>query len=99
MRTRVVLLAILAVGCATTGENLAPDAGVLAPLIEPIRAAHGVPGMGAAILDANGLVAAGAAGTRKAGGQQAVTVNDLWHLGSDTKAMTATLVGMFVDEG
>jgi CubicO group peptidase (beta-lactamase class C family) len=28
-----------------------------------------------------------------------VTVGDAWHLGSDTKAMTATLVGLYVDRG
>jgi CubicO group peptidase (beta-lactamase class C family) len=35
---------------------------------------------------------------RKAGTDIPVTVNDLWHLGSDTKAMTATLAGTFVAE-
>jgi CubicO group peptidase (beta-lactamase class C family) len=29
----------------------------------------------------------------------AVTTNDLWHLGSDTKAMTATLAGVLVEAG
>jgi len=36
---------------------------------------------------------------RKAGADAAVTADDLWHLGSNTKAMTATLAGMAVEAG
>jgi CubicO group peptidase (beta-lactamase class C family) len=39
-----------------------------------------------------------AVGVRKSGTQFPVTQDDLWHLGSDTKAMTATLAGTFVAE-
>jgi len=45
------------------------------------------------------VVAVGAVGTRKVGADLPVTVNDRFHLGSDTKAMTALLAGMLVEEG
>jgi hypothetical protein len=46
-----------------------------------------MPAMGAAIVTLDeGLVAIGAAGTRRATGGAAVTTDDLWHLGSNTKA-------------
>lgn len=45
------------------------------------------------------IVAKGAVGTRVLDTDNAVTIDDRFHLGSDAKAMTATLVGMMVDEG
>ena len=45
------------------------------------------------------IVAAGAVGTRKAGAQIPVTLNDRFHIGSDTKAMTSLLAAMFVEAG
>jgi CubicO group peptidase (beta-lactamase class C family) len=45
------------------------------------------------------IIAAGAVGVRVYGTDLGVTINDRFHLGSDTKAMTATLAGMLVDEG
>ncbi|MFQ3594397.1 MAG: serine hydrolase domain-containing protein, partial [Gemmataceae bacterium] len=38
-------------------------------------------------------------GTRQAGTAHPITQNDLWHLGSDTKAFTATLLGVLHDKG
>jgi CubicO group peptidase (beta-lactamase class C family) len=43
-------------------------------------------------------VESGVTGVRKRGTTIPVTIDDLWHLGSDTKAMTATLAGTFVAE-
>ena len=55
--------------------------------------------MAAAIVTSKGLVTAGVVGTRKRGTEIAATLNDQWHLGSDTKAMTATLVAKLVEQG
>jgi CubicO group peptidase (beta-lactamase class C family) len=68
-------------------------------LLEPILQKHRVPALGGAIVTGKGLEAIGAVGVRKAGTDIAVTVEDLWHIGSDTKAMTATLIGRLVEQG
>ncbi len=68
-------------------------------LLAPIRAKYQVPAMAAALVTSKGLVAVGAVGTRKRGTEVPVTLNDQWHLGSDTKAMTATLVAKLVEQG
>ena len=68
-------------------------------LLAPIRAKHQVPAMAAALVTSKGLVTVGAVGTRKRGTETAVTLNDQWHLGSDTKAMTATLVAKLIEKG
>src|SRR6266481_8438831 len=56
-------------------------------------------GMVAAVLRGELIIAQGAAGVRKRGTAERITLNDRFHLGSCTKAMTATLVAMLVEEG
>lgn len=73
------------------------DARITA-LLEPIRQKYKVPAICAAVVNSEGVVAVGAAGVRKINDTTPVTVNDLWHLGSDTKAMTATLIGRLVEQ-
>lgn len=67
--------------------------------LERIRNEHGLPAIGAAVVKQGVIVAAGAVGVRAHGSDVKVTTADRFHLGSDTKAMTATLAGMMVDEG
>lgn len=68
-------------------------------LLEPIRAEYRLPAMAGAVVTSGGLQALGAVGVRRAGTDIPVTDGDLWHLGSDTKAMTAALIGSLVEKG
>src|SRR5437762_4429879 len=56
-------------------------------------------GMAAAVLRGERIIAQGVAGVRKRGTAERITLDDRFHLGSCTKAMTATLVAMLVEEG
>ncbi len=67
--------------------------------LEPLRKRHGLPALGAAIVEGDDLRAIGATGVRAAGKPERVTVDDVWHLGSCTKAMTATLIARLVQLG
>ncbi len=58
-----------------------------------------LPAVAAAVARNGKIVAAGAVGTRRLGTDTPVTVNDRFHIGSDTKAMTSLLAGMLVEEG
>ncbi len=69
--------------------------GVLTPVLEK----HKLPAMAAAIVTSRGVESLAVAGVRKRGTKTAVSTNDLWHLGSDTKAMTATLAAKLVERG
>jgi CubicO group peptidase (beta-lactamase class C family) len=60
---------------------------------------HTMPGMVAGIADANGLIAVGAAGFRKAGDATAITEDDSVHIGSCTKAMTSAVLAALVEDG
>src|SRR5437763_1456558 len=67
--------------------------------LEPIRAKHKVPALAAAVVRSKGLAAVGVVGVRKQGADAAVTIFDLFHLGSDTKAMLAALIARLVELG
>jgi len=67
--------------------------------LEALRQKHGVPALGAAVMVEGELRFLGVTGVRMVGSGTPVTTNDLWHLGSCTKSMTATLAGIMVDEG
>jgi D-alanyl-D-alanine carboxypeptidase len=55
--------------------------------------------MGGAIVDSTGLRAVAVVGVRKKGETTEATPEDLWHLGSDTKAMTATMIAALIEQG
>jgi CubicO group peptidase (beta-lactamase class C family) len=65
--------------------------------LEELRERHGVPALGGAIVTADGLAALAVVGVRSAGGEAQVEPGDRWHIGSCTKAMTATLAARLVE--
>lgn len=67
-------------------------------LTKPIRSGAS-PGLIAAIIDRRGVRAIAAAGVRKAGHSQPLLTTDSVHIGSNTKAMTATLLAVLVRDG
>ncbi len=68
-------------------------------LLDEVLARSQVPGIAAAVIDASGVLAIGAAGRRRADVPGDLRVDDRFHLGSDTKAMTAVLVARLVEAG
>lgn len=68
-------------------------------LVEAVRQEHGLPAMAGALVTRDGIVAVGVAGTRRAGGDEVVTIEDVWHIGSNLKAITAALAAVAVDRG
>jgi CubicO group peptidase (beta-lactamase class C family) len=77
----------------------APIPENLNALLDPIRQKYDLPALAGAIVTSKGLSAVGAVGVRKYGTDTPVTVDDQFHLGSDTKAMTATMLATLVEEG
>ncbi len=68
-------------------------------ILTPYLAKYNLPALAAAVVRDGRIVAAGAVGTRRAGANIPVTLNDRFHIGSDTKAFTALLAAMMVEEG
>ena len=93
------MLALFALPMSTQSINARDSAENLNTLLEPILKKFDLPALAGAIVTSKGLAAVGAVGVRKYGTDTPVTVNDQFHLGSDTKAMTATLLATLVEEG
>jgi CubicO group peptidase (beta-lactamase class C family) len=103
-----VLLALVA---ATPRAAADPPAGApaapasrsaprdVSALVAGIRARHDLPALVGGLVVGTELVAAGVDGVRARGKPERATLGDLWHLGSCTKAMTATLCALLVEEG
>ncbi len=107
MRTLRYLALAMLTGCghparqtaAAPEKPVAKPAEDLSAALAPVRAKAGVPALGAAVWRGGELVAIGVSGVRKQDDPTPATARDQWHLGSDTKAMTATLIGYYVDRG
>ena len=67
--------------------------------LAPYLSRYELPALAAATVKGGEIISAGAVGTRRAGSKIPMTVHDRFHLGSDTKAMTALLAAMMVEEG
>lgn len=92
---RIVLaLAIFFGSVDVAGSQISLD-----ELLTPYLARYDLPALAAAAVQDGNIIAAGAVGTRRVGTDIPVTLNDRFHLGSDTKAMTALLAAMLVEEG
>jgi CubicO group peptidase (beta-lactamase class C family) len=93
------VLTSLAAALFILAAALAEAQTSLDTLLERYLPTYGLPALGAAVVKDGKIVAAGAVGTRKAGEKIPVTPRDRFHLGSDTKAITALLAAMLVEEG
>lgn len=80
-------------------EPVAVEVKDLSPKLEDFRESKALPALAAALWQDGHIVAEGAVGLRAVGQDAKVTTEDLWHLGSDTKAMTAVLMAVLVEEG
>jgi len=91
-------LAGAAISILVVTTALAAEPADLSPLLNSILAKHTAPGIVGAVVEDGKITALGAAGVRKAGSAAAMTPRDLIHLGSDTKAMTAVLIGQLIEK-
>ena len=67
--------------------------------LDAVFAEAAPPALAAGIVTREGLGWAGVRGVRRAGSDAFATADDRWHLGSNTKAMTAAVFGRLVDKG
>ncbi len=67
--------------------------------LETIRKKYNLPALAAVVVKDGQICDRAAVGVRKWGDPTPVTTNDIFHIGSCTKSMTATLAGMLIDDG
>lgn len=67
--------------------------------LDAIRAKYELPALGGAIVEGDRVLAVLAVGRRELTDKARVTPQDQWHIGSCTKAMTATVCAMLIEQG
>ena len=68
-------------------------------LLDSVRQEYDLPALGAAVFTKDSILGLAVVGVRRIGNTTPATASDLFHIGSDTKAMTAGLLGLLVDRG
>ena len=68
-------------------------------VLEVIRKKHDLPALTVVVTQNGQICDRAAVGVRKRGDPAPVTTNDVFHIGSCTKPMTATLTAMLIEEG
>lgn len=71
----------------------------LKSLLDSVIADNNLPSIAAAVIAKEGVIELASAGVRKQGADVPVTNSDKYHIGSCTKAMTAALAAMYIDDG
>lgn len=70
----------------------------ISALLQPIVEKYDVPGMSAAIVNDQKVIAVGVAGVRARNSGSKITLEDSFHIGSNAKSMTATVIAMLVEK-
>jgi CubicO group peptidase (beta-lactamase class C family) len=98
-RARELFVIFVMLAAAASSPCAAQQFISLDDVLEPIRAQESVPALAAAVMRGDELIASGATGVMEEGKEGRVTVASRWHVGSCTKAMTATMIGQLVHNG
>ena len=90
-------IALLAAAMLQRADTKQPPRD-LAPVLGALAEQYHLPGIVGAIVQGDQIIALGSAGVRKLGNDAPFLATDSIHLGSDTKAMTAILIGRLIDQ-
>ena len=100
IRNMVTAFIVLIVIALQSNADIASASLInLATDLEPIRASHSFPALAAAVMVDGKLHAVGVCGVRKYGTSIKAEIDDSFHLGSCTKAMTASMICLLIQEG
>ena len=101
--THRLLFGILLVSASTTYVLTVTAAPSMpsdtAQSLEVIRKKHDLPALAVVVVKDGRICDRAAVGVRKWGETTPVTTNDVFHIGSCTKSMTATLTAMLIEDG
>src|SRR5665213_3350039 len=93
----ILLVSALIVSGATVSAG--PPTNDMALILEGIRKKHDLPALAVVVVKDGKICARAAVGVRKWRDPTPVTTNDVFHIGSCTKSMTATLTAILIEEG
>jgi D-alanyl-D-alanine carboxypeptidase len=95
-----VLLPFFLLGChgSTPVPREERNEQLIGTLAE-IQELYNIPAVGAIVLNSEGIIDAAVTGVRETGQEDPATVDDYFHLGSNTKAITAFVAARLVEDG
>jgi methyl acetate hydrolase len=85
--------------CAALGTACAQDSGAIDTYLEQAVAETGIPGIVAAVTDADGVVYSGAFGYRDVANGVEMTTDSIFRIASMTKPVTSVAVQMLIEDG
>jgi D-alanyl-D-alanine carboxypeptidase len=102
-----VLFQATPIATGVRGADVSHASGVIASLssesldvwVDSVRRQHNIPAMGAIVFRADTVVGRGIAGMRRSNSIEPVAERNRFQLGSNTKAITATVLATLVEEG
>lgn len=99
--TRIALLLCLGAALAATPTRAqeSPEAPPLPATLAAAMEGKTVPAVGVLVIRNGEVVDQAVAGIDALGSGSAATIDDLWNLGSDSKAMTVTMIARLVERG
>ena len=92
------MLGVICVFTNALSADTTPPADT-ATTLENLRKQHELPALAVVVLKDGKVCDRTAVGVRKLGDPTLVTTNDVFHIGSCTKSMTATLAAMVIEDG
>src|SRR5439155_25922003 len=93
----LLVLALFRAGMACAADSSLP--ANTAEALEIIRKKNDLPALAVVVVKEGRICDRAATGVRKRGDPARVTTNDVFHIGSCTKSMTATLTAMLIEDG
>lgn len=99
----IIIIVLLFLAAATINASCAAPASVsdtgANQTLEGIRKKHDLPALAVVVMKDGQICDRAAVGIRKSGDTVPVTTNDVFHIGSCTKSMTATVTARLIEEG
>lgn len=92
------MTAVATITACATGPHIDRDRSI-AENAEALLVRYNVPAVAWTLVDGSQTIETGAVGTSRAGAGKRVTEDSRFHIGSNTKAMTALLAGIAVERG
>lgn len=96
---RAAMLTPVALAPAEASAQASNPGDSLDATLQSYLARYDLPALAAAVVLNGTIIAAGAVGTRRAGTDTPVRLQDRFHIGSNTKAMTSLIAAMDVEAG
>ncbi len=101
VRITIVLLLILVVAgySQSSQKQVSATEDALQKCLREYREVYGIPGIGAVVVTSDSTLDIGVDGVRKLGEPGSIEIDDKFHIGSNTKAMTGFVAGVLVEKG